>query len=159
VIPKYHNQYARFRGFVFFDCDDASLLPWNTTKTAMSMDSPLYKAVRQQMITMMRPVITFLNQLKEEEATAKITGETPLLEQVDEAKPVVLRKLSTADTFRAPKVSAIRTVQPGTLISYRKVHCHLSWIFRRICLVANCRRAAQRRQIPSLHCARSELTV
>jgi hypothetical protein len=31
-IPKYHNQYARFRGVAYFDSEDAGRLPWNTTK-------------------------------------------------------------------------------------------------------------------------------
>ena len=31
-VPKYHNDYAMFRGFVYFDSDNAYLLPWNTTK-------------------------------------------------------------------------------------------------------------------------------
>lgn len=69
TTPKYHNQYARFRGYVFFDADDASLLPWNTTKTGVDSDSALYKAVRQNMLTMMKSVITFLNRLKEERET------------------------------------------------------------------------------------------
>jgi len=31
-IPKYHNEFARFRGFTYFTSENASLLPWNTTK-------------------------------------------------------------------------------------------------------------------------------
>ncbi len=31
AAPKYHNQFARFRGYVFFDSANAGLLPWNTT--------------------------------------------------------------------------------------------------------------------------------
>jgi histidine kinase/DNA gyrase B/HSP90-like ATPase len=66
VIPKFHNQFARFRGYIFFDSDDAELLPWNTTKTGVDSDSGLYKSVRQKMVTMMRPVIDFLNKLDAE---------------------------------------------------------------------------------------------
>lgn len=35
TVPRYHNQFARFRGYAFFDCDDASRLPWTTTKTGV----------------------------------------------------------------------------------------------------------------------------
>ena len=59
TIPKYHNQFARFRGYAFFDCDDAARLPWNTTKTGVDLDSPIYRSVRLTMLTMMRPVIDF----------------------------------------------------------------------------------------------------
>ena len=35
TIPRYHNDYAMFRGVVYFDSDNAWLLPWNTTKTGV----------------------------------------------------------------------------------------------------------------------------
>ena len=66
TIPKYHNQFATFRGYVFFDSDDGSLLPWNTTKTGVDLDSRLYRAVRLDMVSVMRPAIDFLNRWKEE---------------------------------------------------------------------------------------------
>ena len=31
-MPKYHPDFAFFRGYVFFDCQNAALLPWTTTK-------------------------------------------------------------------------------------------------------------------------------
>tara|TARA_R110002049_G_scaffold42514_2_gene126557 strand:+ start:505 stop:1833 length:1329 start_codon:yes stop_codon:yes gene_type:complete len=66
-VANYHHQYRRFRGFAFFNAEDSSNLPWNTTKTGMNTDSPVYKAVRQQMIVMMKVVINgFLNYLKKE---------------------------------------------------------------------------------------------
>jgi len=119
TIPKYHNQYARFRGYCFFDCDDAGLLPWNTTKTGVSLDSPLYKAVRQEMIALMRPVVTFLNKLKEEEATAKQTGDSPVADQLEKAKEVPLTQFKAATTFQSPSFRVVRT-PVGQLISYRK---------------------------------------
>ncbi|REA63570.1 ATP-binding protein [Dyadobacter luteus] len=64
--PKYHGQYMRFRGYVFFEADDASLLPWNTTKNGVDYDSAVFKQARQKMINIMKPVITFLNKMKEE---------------------------------------------------------------------------------------------
>jgi hypothetical protein len=65
-IPIYHNQFSRFRGYVFFDSDDAYKLPWNTTKSAVDEDSPVWRTCRQRMLINMRPVIDFLNQLDRE---------------------------------------------------------------------------------------------
>jgi Histidine kinase-, DNA gyrase B-, and HSP90-like ATPase len=65
-VPKYHAQYHRFRGYVFFEAKDSSNLPWNTTKTGMDMDSPYFKEVRSQMIIMTLQVMDLLNKLKEE---------------------------------------------------------------------------------------------
>jgi hypothetical protein len=120
TIPKYHNQYARFRGYAFFDCDDASLLPWNTSKTDMALDSPLYQAVRQQMILLMRSVIDFLNRLKQEEKLAQEVGETPLADAVEEASSVTLSKIRTQPTFIAPRHVAVRTPKTSGTISYSK---------------------------------------
>ncbi len=65
-VPLWHAQYFRFRGYVFFEAEDSSLLPWNTTKTGMDLDSPYYKEVRSKMITMTRQVMDLLDKLKEE---------------------------------------------------------------------------------------------
>lgn len=91
TIPKFHNQFARFRGYVLFDSDDAELLPWNTTKTGVDSDSGLYRMVRQRMVTIMRPVIDFLNKLDAEADRA--STDKPLTEIVDEAEPAELHEI------------------------------------------------------------------
>lgn len=62
-IPKYHNQFAMFRGCVLFDSDDPGELPWNTTKDGVDIESQTYQLVRQQMVTDMKPVIAMLRDL------------------------------------------------------------------------------------------------
>jgi len=34
-IPSWHTQFSRFRGFAFFESDDARRLPWTTTKVGV----------------------------------------------------------------------------------------------------------------------------
>ena len=65
-IPGFHGQFNHLRGYAYFDCDDASRLPWNTTKTGINTDSLIFRAVRLEMMKLMRPVVDFLNKLKEE---------------------------------------------------------------------------------------------
>ena len=65
-VSLWHAQYHRFRGFVFFEANDSSKLPWNTTKTGMDMDSPVYKTVRGQMILMTKQVMALMDKLKNE---------------------------------------------------------------------------------------------
>jgi hypothetical protein len=107
-IPKAHPQYNLFRGYVFFDSDDAELLPWNTTKTGIDNDSPVFQSARQQMLAMMRPVINTLNHLKKETEDYNrikkhdLDMETPLSDAIDEANMVVLREISESDEFDAP---------------------------------------------------------
>lgn len=110
-IPKYHNQYSRFRGFVFFDSDDAGKLPWNTTKTGVDIDSTVYKSVRSTMLIMMRPVIDFLNQLDTEKDTPDLV---PFLaEELEKAVLAPFKKTTTKSAFAAPKPSTSRGKNKG----------------------------------------------
>jgi glutamyl/glutaminyl-tRNA synthetase len=119
-IPKFHNQFARFRGYAFFESDDPTSLPWNTTKTGVNEDSPGYQAVRLEMVAMMRPVFDFLNMLdkeKEEEAEAK-----QLEKMVETAKPAKLAEIQKREVFQAPekKLVPVRTQVRMQRIQYDK---------------------------------------
>lgn len=47
-FPKYHADFAFFRGYAFFESDDAAYLPWTTTKTGIDYDSPIYKSIKKE---------------------------------------------------------------------------------------------------------------
>lgn len=120
AIPKYHPQFGFFRGYVYFDSDDASLLPWNTTKTGVDSDSNIYKAARLEMIEVMRPVINFLNDLDNERSDKyedKILGDAK-----QSARSVELSSVQENRTFIYPKLSE-STVRPNepkqSTISYK----------------------------------------
>jgi hypothetical protein len=119
TVPKYHNQYARFRGYAFFDSQDASLLPWNTTKTGVDSDSPRYRATRLDMIKLMRPVIDFLNRLDREKGP-EITDDKPLESAVNSAKPAQLEDVASRPVFLAPKPAIARPVPQTGRIQYSK---------------------------------------
>lgn len=62
-IPKYHNDYARFRGVVFFECRSSGELPWNTTKTGIDSSSAIWQVVFLRLRNHTRTVIDFLKKL------------------------------------------------------------------------------------------------
>ena len=97
IIPRFHNQFARFRGYAFFDCDNAAKLPWNTTKTGVDSDSPAYQSVRLRMIEMMRPVIDFLNRIDAEKDVEP--DERYLTSALDNARHHKLETLTAATKF------------------------------------------------------------
>ncbi|GAG91535.1 unnamed protein product, partial [marine sediment metagenome] len=103
-IAKYHPQYNRVRGFVFFDSDNPRLLPWTTTKTGIDTDSLVYRAVKLEMITLMRPIITFLNKLKDEKEAEKQLekDEKPLQDSIADATPTSLKNIQPSKKFVAP---------------------------------------------------------
>jgi hypothetical protein len=99
-LPRYHNQYAHFRGYVFFDSDDPRLLPWNTTKMGLDLGAPAYRAARNTMFTVMQPVIKYLNDVK------AVRGEDKLEESIDRSPVVKLNSLKQSDVFVGPRVRA-----------------------------------------------------
>ncbi len=111
-IPGFHGQYNYLRGYAYFDSDDPGNLPWNTTKTDLNTDSPGYRAAKPEMMRLMRPVVNFLNKLKDEKAGKdeedEDKGPLELLIQKSEAKTVT--KVKTRDTF---KVSAAARTASG----------------------------------------------
>jgi hypothetical protein len=118
-VPRFHNRSARFRGYVFFDADDAELLPWNTTKTGVDSDSKIYRAVRLQMILLMRPIIDFLNKLSREVESEEF--EKPLSAALEAATPKSLESLRPSIIFQAPSVAVPAARGPKTgVISYKK---------------------------------------
>ena len=120
-IPKYHGQYDRFRGYVFFEAKDAALLPWNTTKTSVDVDAPKWKFVRAEMIKLMRPVCDFLNKIHQErQRDGNNLETTPLEELVEKAKRMELRAAKTASAFVAPKSLPQITPPKMSRIQYYK---------------------------------------
>jgi len=72
VGRQYHNDFAYFRGYLYFESDDTSLLPWNTTKTGIDEDNEIYRGVREEMIKYMDPILSFLRNVANEK---RIEGE------------------------------------------------------------------------------------
>lgn len=65
-LPRYHDQYFRFRGYVFFNAENSGLLPWNTSKTGMDLDSPDWIYVRNQMVLIGKQVKKIMDDMKKE---------------------------------------------------------------------------------------------
>lgn len=118
TIPRYHNQFARFRGYILFDSDDLRKLPWKTTKDGVDTDSNIYRAARRDMVTIMRPVITFLNKLKEE-AEGK-EDDRPLERAIAATRKVVMAELTLRDIFLAPAAKLAQVGPRMNTISYKK---------------------------------------
>jgi hypothetical protein len=115
AIPRFHNQFARFRGYVFFDCKDTSRLPWNTTKTGVDEDNAVYKAVKLKMMAITRSIINFLNDL---DAEKDGDPKDRVLEQaVASASPAKLNAIPARASFARP--ASVRP--PATVsIQYRR---------------------------------------
>jgi len=121
-FPKYHADFAFFRGYAFFESDDAAYLPWTTTKTGIDYDSPIYKSIKQEICELTTPVITFLRKMADEKSRVE-RSEIPesLLEQAyNETSPCSVFEADTSTTFQIPAQSEIPPSQKHGTIQYRK---------------------------------------
>lgn len=117
-IPLYHQQYARFRGYVFFESDNAELLPWNTTKTGVDTDSLIYQSIRLEMVNLMRPIIDFLNELKESKGEDD-EKESLLEKAVIATKASRLEEIETfTKIFEAPRFKKKEKPADTVIIQY-----------------------------------------
>lgn len=113
-IPTYHAQYSRFRGFALFESDDPSLLPWNTSKTGVEAEHPLYKSARRRMVNLMKPILQYLDQYKVREASVELTG------YLRRQPTVPITELRATGSFKAPKLKTSRHDDDEIEISYSR---------------------------------------
>ncbi|HYX16442.1 MAG TPA: ATP-binding protein [Nostoc sp.] len=121
-FPKYHADFAFFRGYAFFESDDAAYLPWTTTKTGIDYDSPIYKAIKQQVSELTVPVLTFLRKMADEKSRVE-RGEISesLLEQAYlQTSLHSVFEANTSITFQIAEQSAIPPRQNRGTIQYNK---------------------------------------
>ena len=98
MVPRFHNQYARFRGAALFDSSDSTLLPWTTTKDSVDEGVLVFSKAYGIMVTLMRPVIRFLHAVDRDNDRPE--GARKLMELLDKtAKPVSMVDLRQSESF------------------------------------------------------------
>lgn len=120
-IPQFHGQYARFRGYVNFKSEDPGALPWNTQKTDLNTDTGVFRKTRQQMISTMRPIINFLNEVRQEQRNLDV-DQTPLERAVNDADPVRVDELEDIpdQDFQRPESEEIDEEEATVNVSYSR---------------------------------------
>jgi hypothetical protein len=103
-LRQYHPDLAFFRGYAYFDSDHSALLPWTTTKTGVDVDSPVYKAVQQDMIEISKPVLAFLSSLAKERAALEHgdSADRTLALAVETSKAEAMEAIPFSKIFIAP---------------------------------------------------------
>lgn len=106
----YHPQYRNFRGYVYMEADDAALLPWNTTKTAVDRGSPVFRNVVSEMKTVLVEVQALINRVKNEtDKVRELAGagvanlpDTPLSSTVESSPNIAIDQLRQSPRIVAP---------------------------------------------------------
>lgn len=121
-IPAYHIQFSRFRGFVFFEAKEPYFLPWNTSKNGINIDSPIFRAVRLEMIRLMLPVKNFLNEVHDESvdfANDRLDKKY-LQEEIDSANLKSFSDVKTSKKFISPHQRHKAKKRNEVTITYKK---------------------------------------
>lgn len=122
--PRFHAQYARFRGYAYFDSDDPASLPWTTTKTAMDGDSPIWRDCRNHMGLLTRQVINFLNELDRQTDAARASDNLDrddlVVNALKRASVVEARAAQGSARFISPRVDLSEAPLPEGRISYTR---------------------------------------
>jgi hypothetical protein len=99
-VARYHPQYRRFRGYALLS-GKSEMMPWNTAKTYVDEDSPIWIATRQHMVNALRDCIKVLNRVKRE-TEQRPPDDRPLVQALKQAEPVRLAQLAPAPKLSIP---------------------------------------------------------
>lgn len=110
----YHPQYRLFRGYVYMSALDTSLLPWNTTKTGVDLDSRVWRTVQTEMKSALVEVQAVLNRLKKEREQGDDDGRdsVPYTRALDSATPTSIRDLPRSISVGVPPIPKKSTPRP-----------------------------------------------
>lgn len=115
----FHNNYAGFRGIVYFSSKHPEKLPWNTTKTGLDETSLVYLRAREKMLEIFKIVKNILDDIRKntgekddgiEETIAKMHGTEMTIENVNKVKEN--RSVSIKNI--------VVTTTPNVSINYKK---------------------------------------
>lgn len=115
----FHNNYAAFRGIVYFTSKYPEKLPWNTTKTGIDETSLVYLRAREKMLEIFKIVKNILDDIRKntdekddgiEETIAQMSGTEMTAENAD--------RIKKNRTVNIEKVTV--SVIPKVTINYKK---------------------------------------
>lgn len=115
----FHNNYAGFRGIVYFSSKQPEKLPWNTTKTGLDETSRIYLRAREKMLEIFKIVKGIIDEIRKnteeiddgiEESVAKMQGREMTVTEIKKVQK---------NRQMAIKSVTITTV-PNVTINYKK---------------------------------------
>lgn len=107
-IPKFHPDFAYFRGVVDLESADSSKLPWTTTKTGIDVDNRAYRIALSKMTDMMRNILSFLRERAIEMADYnddKIEI-TPLNDSIENSVSCSIYSIVGTNEFKRPEIAS-----------------------------------------------------
>jgi hypothetical protein len=91
-LASFQPKYRSFVGLASFESDEPLSLPWTTTKRALNRESAVFIHTRNQIVTMSKPILTFLNSQYPSDPTTDVGDIRDTLEGI---KPVLFREIAS----------------------------------------------------------------
>lgn len=63
LLPQWHTKFGHFVGYLYFESDDVTLLPWTTTKQGVVYESAVYQKALNELEIQAHPVLSFLTKV------------------------------------------------------------------------------------------------
>lgn len=119
-IRSYHPDVAFFRGLIEFKSADGANLPWNTTKTGIDTDNPIYRSALVHMKLAMRKVTELLkDRVKEQEGLDKGSIlEGYINKAIEDAPLISIFDATGQNVFVRPQLASIPKTITQRNISY-----------------------------------------
>ena len=126
-LPIFQPKHRPFLGLVYFVSDHADRLPWDTTKSRINVDSEIWQRATRSMITVGKPVASFLNERYSDEGDP---SEKPDLRAIaTERTEAIATSVSTRRTFERPtstKKDTIRVQYDAKIDDVKRIAKHLA---------------------------------
>lgn len=109
-VPKFHNQFIQISGIVYFESEDARLLPTTTTKRGVDANNPLYQEVKNRMREGTKRFTDFTNKWKGKEGDIRSQLEAVPRVQMNQLRKEFIKeiKLNRRETARAQTDGVVR---------------------------------------------------
>ena len=119
-LPIFQPKHRPFLGLVYFVSDHPERLPWDTTKSGISVDSMIWQRAKQSMVTIGKTVVSYLSSRYDDEgdsadkqdlvtlATQRVDG---IATSVAPARPFSRPPSSTRSTIRIQYDAQINDVE------------------------------------------------
>lgn len=119
-LRSYHPDFAFFRGVIEFSSEDGNKLPWNTTKTGVDTDNPVYRSALVEMRAVMRPVLVLLKDRAKEQEYSDLgrIDDTPIKDAFDNSRLVSIFDAEIPSKFIRPSLEVVAKEATQQRISY-----------------------------------------
>ncbi len=106
MLPQWHTKFGHFVGYMYFESDNVTLLPWMTTKQGVVYESAVYQKALREMERQAKPVLNFLTKVYPGEVEAEGIPEREALANVGSVKITELDQSNSAFRVELPKMNA-----------------------------------------------------